>query len=483
MNNKLHNFLWFFLIFILSFPILFLKIESFSFRLWDESMFAINSLEMLNQGSWLVPIYQGVSDIWNSKPPMTNWLQMISIKMFGFNELAIRLPSAIASFITILFTFYFTKKYFNNLVALMSSLILLTSFGFVGFHTSRTGDSDAITTLFLTISSFIFLNIIFKKQYSGYKVLLFFLAISLAFLSKSIVAFLFFPAFISILFFEGKFVWKKIFSSGYFYIGMIFLLGIILSFIFLRDSFQNGYFSYFINNDILRTVNEIENHKEPFLFYIQNLFLYRYEFWFVLSTIAIGLSLFRFKNDVKMKLVFYISLIILFYLVIISASVTKLEWYDMPLFPFLSIIAAVVIDELINKVSEFKYKIAFIVLIFIFPYRIAFGKSQSNSFNNYEQKNEATEIFLYRSYLENKNLNNYTVYHSGYPRAIECYIHKFNAVKQNINLTFVPDFQMGERVIVSRDSLKQILQDKYDYEVEFDEKNVTIYNIKGNVRD
>ncbi len=483
MSNKLHNFLWFFLIFILSFPILFLKIENFSFRLWDESMFAINSIEMLNQGSWLVPIYNGIADMWNSKPPMTNWLQMIFIKILGFNELAVRLPSAIASFFTILVTFFFVKKHFDSLVALISSLILITSLGFVGFHTSRTGDSDAIVTLFLTISSFIFLDILFKKDYTSYKLALFFLAISFAFLSKSIMAFLFFPAFLSILLLEGKDVLKKVFKSKYLYFGLATLLGVVLSFLFVRDNLQKGYLSYFVNNDLLRTVNEIENHKEPFLFYIKNLFLYRYEFWFVLSIIGIGLSLFRFKDDIKMKLVFYISLILLFYLVIISASVTKLEWYDMPIFPFLSIVAAVVIDELMNKIPNSKFKLVFVLVIFIFPYRIAFGKSQSNSFNSYEQKNEATEIFLYRSYLESKNLNNYTVYHSGYPRAIECYIHKFNEVKQNINLTFVPDFQIGERVIISRDSLKQILQNKYAYDIEFDEKNVTIYNIKGNVRD
>ena len=119
--------------------------------LWDEARLAINSYEMYKADEWLVATYRGAPDMWNTKPPFVLWFQILSFKIFGVNELALRLPSAIAGALTCLLIYWFFARKGKILVGLMSVVILVTSAGFIKFHHSpRTGDYDAMLTLFTT---------------------------------------------------------------------------------------------------------------------------------------------------------------------------------------------------------------------------------------------------------------------------------------------------------------------------------------------
>lgn len=74
-----------------SFP-LFLHMDTLSARLFDESRQVLNALEMLRSGDWLVTRYQGVADLYNTKPPLLFWLITASYALLGPGELAMRLP-------------------------------------------------------------------------------------------------------------------------------------------------------------------------------------------------------------------------------------------------------------------------------------------------------------------------------------------------------------------------------------------------------
>ena len=87
------------LLIIASIP-LFLHLHVLPFRLWDESRLASNAYEMHTNGNLIVTYYEGEPEMWNTKPPLVIWMQLIFIKLIGFNELAIRLSSAIAGLLT-----------------------------------------------------------------------------------------------------------------------------------------------------------------------------------------------------------------------------------------------------------------------------------------------------------------------------------------------------------------------------------------------
>ncbi len=67
--------------------------------LWepDEARYAEIPREMLASGDWLTPTLNGV--LYFEKPPLQYWFSAISMKLFGLNAVAARLPLALASLI------------------------------------------------------------------------------------------------------------------------------------------------------------------------------------------------------------------------------------------------------------------------------------------------------------------------------------------------------------------------------------------------
>jgi len=61
---------------VLIYFVVFFKLGSFSFRLWDESMFAVNAYEMKQSGNYMVPYFDGEVDWGNRKPLLLTWIQV-----------------------------------------------------------------------------------------------------------------------------------------------------------------------------------------------------------------------------------------------------------------------------------------------------------------------------------------------------------------------------------------------------------------------
>ena len=233
-------FLNYLILILLIYFVVFFKLSSFSFRLWDESMFAVNAYEMEKSGNYMVPYFDNEVDWRNSKPLLLTWIQVGLIKMFGFSELTMRLPSAIAVAFSILMLFNFLRTKIDLLFAWIASLILLTSVGFIGFHTGRTGDTDSLLSFFLLATCIYFLKWLLEDKPKF--VLISILFFSLAVMTKSFAAFLFIAPLISfgIYFLRDKFF--NLFKSSQFYIGLVFfILSLILVF-YVREMYQPGFF-------------------------------------------------------------------------------------------------------------------------------------------------------------------------------------------------------------------------------------------------
>ncbi|HRH84480.1 MAG TPA: glycosyltransferase family 39 protein, partial [Bacteroidia bacterium] len=153
----------FVLMLFLYFP-LFLHLQKESVFLWDESRLAWNAIEMSKNNNFIVTYFEGKPDLWNTKPPLLVALQALNIKVLGVNELALRLPSAIAAFITCIVLFYFLKKQTNQMwLGFFAAMILVTSQGYVNYHCSRTGDYDSLLILFTTLFCLSFFNYLHTK--------------------------------------------------------------------------------------------------------------------------------------------------------------------------------------------------------------------------------------------------------------------------------------------------------------------------------
>ncbi|NCT94839.1 MAG: hypothetical protein GXC72_10470 [Chitinophagaceae bacterium] len=91
----------------------------------DAAQYASISREMLDNGSYL-KVYDMQRD-YLDKPPLLFWLSSQSMRFFGINHFAYRLPSVILLLTAIYATYRFASLYYEKLVAQLSALVLATS--------------------------------------------------------------------------------------------------------------------------------------------------------------------------------------------------------------------------------------------------------------------------------------------------------------------------------------------------------------------
>ena len=150
---------------------LFFNLGQRSFWEPDEGRYAQISREMSESGDWLTPRLNYIKHF--DKPPLTYWLIALSFKLFGLNELAGHLPLAILGFLGVWATFSLAQELFNQRVAFLSAIILITSLGYPAL--SRILSTDIVFTFFCICCYLFFV----QKRY-----FLLYLFMSLAFLTR-----------------------------------------------------------------------------------------------------------------------------------------------------------------------------------------------------------------------------------------------------------------------------------------------------------
>jgi 4-amino-4-deoxy-L-arabinose transferase-like glycosyltransferase len=70
-----------------------IDLRAFGLTDLDEGFYASVAWEMRHSGDWRTPTFLG--EPWFEKPPLLYWLMVGSMRVFGENEFALRLPSAL----------------------------------------------------------------------------------------------------------------------------------------------------------------------------------------------------------------------------------------------------------------------------------------------------------------------------------------------------------------------------------------------------
>jgi 4-amino-4-deoxy-L-arabinose transferase len=112
----------------------------------DEARYGEISREMIASGDWVSPRFNGVR--YFEKPILGYWLNSVSIALFGENNFAVRLPSALAAGLTSLILFWLTLGFATRFSAYLASGIYATTILVSGIGTFAVLDS--FLALFLT---------------------------------------------------------------------------------------------------------------------------------------------------------------------------------------------------------------------------------------------------------------------------------------------------------------------------------------------
>ena len=97
----------------------------------DEPRYAQVAREMLDTGDYVTPRLGG--EPWLEKPPLYYWLAAASFRLLGVNELAARLPCALAGVLFLPLFAWIVGRLYRGETARYAVLVLASSFGWFGY--------------------------------------------------------------------------------------------------------------------------------------------------------------------------------------------------------------------------------------------------------------------------------------------------------------------------------------------------------------
>lgn len=121
----------------------------------DEPRYAWIARDMMETGDWVTPRLYGKP--WFEKPPLYYWGAALSFKLFGVNEPAARLPSAISALLATLVLSWLAWRLYGAETALWLMLFLPTTVGMIGFSHAAATDMpfSAMLTLAMVCAAFV----------------------------------------------------------------------------------------------------------------------------------------------------------------------------------------------------------------------------------------------------------------------------------------------------------------------------------------
>lgn len=484
-NQKLKNIGVFILLLLICIMPIFGHLEDLAIRLYDESRLAQNAYEMSKNGNWLVTFFDGKPDMWNTKPPLMIWLQVIFIKILGYRELSIRLPSALAAFGTVLLIYYFLKQYLQDVsIGLIAVLVLITCNGYISVHVTRTGDYDTLLTLLTTFYCLCLFQFI-RTDKSKY-LYLFFIGLSLAVLTKSIAGLLFLPGLFVFLLYKKKLL--LLLKNPNLYLGALIPISTIIAYYGLREHYNPGFIKAVFENELGgRFLKIIGEHQEGFWFYYHNLIQFRlYDLWYL--SVPAGFLIGMFHKNSRIRDLSLFSFIMLFsFILIISKAKTKLEWYDAPLFPFIAILVSIFIYFIYNLLQELKFNqlnfnilpILFLFFVFVKPYSLIIDKTYMPIDTGWDKDWFNASYYLKAILKGEKSAEGLVFLHEGYSPHISFYLKMMDENKIEFLWKDKTKLTVGDKVVFYQDEVKSYLENHYTIEQLENNKGITIVKING----
>ena len=357
------------------------KIGQHDLQEWYESRNGVNAYEMLQNKDYVNYYYNNELDTWNAKPPLMIWLILISYKIFGFNEFALRFPTFISVIIFFIFCFKIIEFFDGRFKAFLCCFILISCKAVFGNHIGLTGDFDMQLTAFLTATVYYFILYIENKK--NYAICLFTIFLSLSFYTKGIASFIFFPGFTAYLIIRGK--TQEFIQDKKVWFSLFFFLVITCSWILLIYSFgKSTNYSYYGSKNSIETMvvydtfnrltstswSKINEHDDFFFFAVIDARLNIWNYLFYLSVI-LGLyklienrkNLKQYLQNTSNRLIILSFCILLPIAVILSLAINQNNWYLAPTFMFISY----AIVKAISFISE-KLKFFYIIVVIVFAF-------------------------------------------------------------------------------------------------------------------
>ncbi|MDO7845395.1 glycosyltransferase family 39 protein [Hymenobacter sp. M29] len=317
---------------------LFWLLGSHPVQSWDEASTGINALNILRNHEWLVlrdALQQ--PDLWNCKPPLWPWILAISFKLLGPTELGLRLPAALAGLATVLVVYRAGWRWLGGWEGgLLAALVLLTAAGYVGYHVARSGDFDALLTLWTTLGALSWLRYLAegRDRHAWLTGGFFFLA---AF-TKGVAGLLFGPGLLLATFALGQGQRLRRPAPWLALLPLVLGMGAWYG---VRELAGPGYlhavWQYELGGPALA---QLEGHTTEPYYYLTTLIESKFMFWVVPALVG-GLLGWRLPAGSRGRALARLAVCVAgSFSLILAATQNRLPWYDAPIYPLLALLAA-----------------------------------------------------------------------------------------------------------------------------------------------
>lgn len=344
-NQSLYKRAYTYGLFVLLAFVLLFRLGATPIYILDEAKNAQCAREMMESNNWIVPTFNG--ELRTDKPPLHYFFMMAAYKIFGTTEFAARFFSVIMGFLTVLFTFLYTKRLYNAFTAFCSALVLVTSTHFL--FEFRLSVPDPYLICFITLG--LFSGFTWLQESNVKQLYIATAALGLAILAKGPVA-LALPGLCLLIWVIIAKKWKTVFT-WHMIPAALLLCVIAVPWYYAVDKATNSAWTkgFFIDNNLNRFSDPQEGHGGFFLVTLLFVMVGLLPFMSF-----IGELIKQRKKVLENTLVKFGTIVTITFLVFFSISSTKLPNYPMPSYPFAAVVLGTFIAKLLNKeVTSKKY--------------------------------------------------------------------------------------------------------------------------------
>jgi 4-amino-4-deoxy-L-arabinose transferase-like glycosyltransferase len=308
---------------------------------YDEGHYSQVALQMIQHGDWVTPYANGVRFL--EKPPLLYWLTAASFRVFGVNEFALRLPTALAVIALVWVVTLIARRASGERAAIIAGLCTACSAGTYLF--TRETLHDIWLVLFVTLAMYAFLEWYLDPLRSLRRALLFYAALAGAVMCKSLIG-VAFPVGIVAIFFLLSREWPK-WRTLHVLPGSLLFLVLAVPWHWLAAIRNKGFlYSFFVNEQFLRFLNK---HKPPVLWSMPLLTFWALVLiWFFPWTafLPAAFAVIRKVTDSSQRALVRLALAWLGVILGFFSISARLEHYAFPVLPALSLLVGVALSRI-----------------------------------------------------------------------------------------------------------------------------------------
>lgn len=345
--------------------------------LWepDEPRYAEAVREMFEKGDFLTPRYN--YEYRFDKPIFYYWLIAGSFNIFGMNDFALRFPSAVLTFLTVLFIYLLVLKTYSKTAAICTSVVLATMFNFIKL--GRYAIPDASWIFLITAAFYFFFIGLQNPKKANLYLSLGYVFLAFAAITKSPLGIII-PAIVFFIYMMLRKDWN-LWNRMKVNLGLIIMLVISAPwYLYMIIRYKSDYFQYyFVSDHFFRFFTYDFGRARPVWYYVQIL-LGDFLPWTLFFILAFFNKQLRWKNIKDKKTENYTFIVFLWGLIVLivfSLSSTKLPHYISPAYPPMAVLTGIYLSNIIssrkkisvrNKISQSLVILTFLmasILLFV----------------------------------------------------------------------------------------------------------------------